>query len=143
MGKDFIAVARDLAAGASEAYWRSATSRAYYAAYHVAKEALERAGIRIPDNPNSHERVFRCLNNSHDAQLQDIANDLGLLRRDRIGADYALAGRTLSHRQAEADLTQAEAMIRKLEESPLGTGDATHIAEVIEEYLRKTNQRLE
>ncbi|MGO9470234.1 MAG: hypothetical protein ACLQVF_39555 [Isosphaeraceae bacterium] len=34
-GLDFLAVARQLAAVGTEAEWRSAISRAYYAAFHV------------------------------------------------------------------------------------------------------------
>jgi uncharacterized protein (UPF0332 family) len=39
-GRDFLALAMQLAGGGSEAEWRSATSRAYYAAFHVARELL-------------------------------------------------------------------------------------------------------
>ena len=39
-GRDFLAVARALAAGTTEAEHRSAVSRAYYAAFHAVSAAL-------------------------------------------------------------------------------------------------------
>ena len=139
-GKAFIDVANELAAGASEAHWRSATSRAYYAAYHVAKEALEQAGIRIPAGPSGHEHVKRCLDNSQDYHLETAGNKLGVLRSNRIRADYRLASISFLRVEAQFDVAQADVVIRNIEESPLRTGDSAHVAEVIEEYLRKTNQ---
>jgi uncharacterized protein (UPF0332 family) len=40
MGRDFLVLAKKLAAGGTEADWRSVVSRAYYAAFHVARELL-------------------------------------------------------------------------------------------------------
>jgi len=40
-GRELLAVAQQLAGAGTEAEWRSAISRAYYAAFHVARELLE------------------------------------------------------------------------------------------------------
>ena len=43
--REFLKVALSLLAGASEADWRSAVSRAYYAAFHVARNLV----VVLPD----------------------------------------------------------------------------------------------
>jgi hypothetical protein len=40
-GREFLTVAIQLAGASTRAEWRSAISRAYYAAFHVARESLE------------------------------------------------------------------------------------------------------
>ena len=45
-GRDFLDVANDLLASPREAAWRSAVSRAYYVAFHVARELLGDLGFR-------------------------------------------------------------------------------------------------
>src|SRR5262249_460451 len=46
--RDYLTLARTLAGGATEAEWRTASSRAYYAAFHVARELLADLGFRVP-----------------------------------------------------------------------------------------------
>ncbi|MBI3465767.1 MAG: hypothetical protein HY000_22350 [Planctomycetes bacterium] len=47
-GRDFLPIAQGLLAGAAEAAWRSAVSRAYYAAFHAARQLLDNLGFRVP-----------------------------------------------------------------------------------------------
>lgn len=47
-GRDFLLVANDLLAGDTEAKWRSAVSRAYYAAFHAARKFLTACGFTVP-----------------------------------------------------------------------------------------------
>ena len=44
---DFLEVANEWITGVREAEWRSAVSRAYYAAFHVARLLLERCGFSV------------------------------------------------------------------------------------------------
>jgi uncharacterized protein (UPF0332 family) len=44
-GRDFLSTARRLAGSGNKSDWRSAVSRAYYAAFHVARDLL--AGLRF------------------------------------------------------------------------------------------------
>lgn len=47
--RDFLEVANDLLSGDSEAEGRSAISRAYYAAFHVALNLFRCCGFHPPD----------------------------------------------------------------------------------------------
>jgi hypothetical protein len=53
-GRDFLAIARQLASGSTEAEWRSAISRAYYATFHVARELLEDLSFAVPRADRAH-----------------------------------------------------------------------------------------
>jgi len=44
----FLDVANDLSTGPAEAHWRSAISRAYYAAFHKARRLLQQSGFTVP-----------------------------------------------------------------------------------------------
>ena len=47
-GTDFLQLAIRLSAGVTEAEWRSAVSRAYYGAFHVARQFVESCGVTLP-----------------------------------------------------------------------------------------------
>jgi uncharacterized protein (UPF0332 family) len=70
---------------------RSATSRAYYAAFHVAHEFLDRINVVVGQNPQTHVTVQHALNNSGDATLALVNSQLRTLFTDRLAADYDLA----------------------------------------------------
>ena len=53
-GSDFLPLANQLAAAATEPEWRTAISRAYYAAFHVARQLLEELGFRVPWADRAH-----------------------------------------------------------------------------------------
>ena len=46
-GRDFLLLATTLAAGSTEAEWRTAVSRAYYAAFHGACDLLFLCGFSV------------------------------------------------------------------------------------------------
>jgi uncharacterized protein (UPF0332 family) len=78
-------LARDSALGAAE--YRSAVSRAYYAAHHSARAFLRAVGIKAPD---SHGAVWNALLSSQDAEIVRAGSDLAGLHADRRKADYDL-----------------------------------------------------
>ena len=45
--REFLTLAARLAAGAAEEDWRSAVSRAYYSAFHVARQLLSDLGFTV------------------------------------------------------------------------------------------------
>ncbi|HVS37819.1 MAG TPA: hypothetical protein VMS17_19835 [Gemmataceae bacterium] len=49
--RDFLRLAAVLAGGATEAEWRTAVGRAYYAAFHVARRLLEDLRFRAFPGP--------------------------------------------------------------------------------------------
>ena len=90
IGRDFLPLAKQLATGSTEAEWRSAISRAYYAAFHVARELLQDLGFTVPRAERAHVYLSRRLSNSGDAQVQRAGSDLNTMRGERNQADYDL-----------------------------------------------------
>lgn len=89
-GSDFLPLANRLATASSEPDWRTAISRAYYAAFHVARQLLEELGFRVPWADRAHAYLTMRLNNCGDAQIQHAASDMHSLRSLRNQADYDL-----------------------------------------------------
>jgi uncharacterized protein (UPF0332 family) len=101
---DLVTLAGQLAGGQSEPEWRSAASRAYYAAFH---KALEVADGCLPPNPvaiGEHERLTERLK-SHGVKGRSLAYVLIDYKRIRTRADYELS---MGFSQADAvDLIRA------------------------------------
>lgn len=91
-GDEFIGLAGKLAIGAAsgEAAFRSATSRAYYGAYHLAVSLLADLGYPLPANANGHVFTQRVLTGSGHPAARQAGFLLGDLHTDRIKADYKL-----------------------------------------------------
>jgi uncharacterized protein (UPF0332 family) len=89
-GRDFIALAGRLAAmpAADEAMYRTAVSRAYYGAFHVARSFLIELGFAPPANANVHSFVRHYLNGSGDRDACRAASLLSQLQSARNRADY-------------------------------------------------------
>src|SRR4051794_8638980 len=68
--RDYLAVATTLANEATEAAWRSAISRAYYAAFHVACQLLANLGFRVPRADRAHGYVWMRLSNSGETDVE-------------------------------------------------------------------------
>jgi hypothetical protein len=57
-GKDFLTLAEIWINGVTEAEWRCAVSRAYYAAFHEARHLLWDLGFTVPLGDQAH--AFGC-----------------------------------------------------------------------------------
>ncbi|HKI33165.1 MAG TPA: HEPN domain-containing protein [Gemmataceae bacterium] len=91
-----------LAAGATEAEWRSATSRAYYAAFHAARDLFRGLGFVVPRADAAHKYLAFRLQNSGNTQLRDAGRELDDLRQLRNEADYDIGrsyGQHIAHSQ--------------------------------------------
>src|SRR5204862_5131600 len=86
--RDFNLLAASLANGTTEAEWRSATSRAYYAVFHVACELLRTLGFSVPRADRAHAYAWRRLSYAGDSGIQDAGRKLNELRSRRNRADY-------------------------------------------------------
>src|ERR1043166_7013556 len=86
--RDYLRLAETLVAGASEAEWRSAVSRAYYAVFHVARRLLLSCGFVVARADRAHAYLWRRLANCGDPDVQDAGNKLNALRGERNDADY-------------------------------------------------------
>jgi uncharacterized protein (UPF0332 family) len=96
---DFLTQARAWVQGAVEADWRSAVSRAYYAAFHVARDLLSDLGFAVPRGPQAHSYLWLRLSNCGHPATADAGGDLNDLQRWRNRADYDI---TLAFSQGTA-----------------------------------------
>src|SRR6267378_2209099 len=90
-GKDFLALAREIFAGATERHWRGAAGRAYYALLLEGREALFRWGFALPPRDNVHSFVRLRFSFAADADMKAIGKALDKLSRLRNQADYDLS----------------------------------------------------
>jgi uncharacterized protein (UPF0332 family) len=112
--RDHLTLARALAGGATEAEWRSASSRAYYAAFHVARLLLLGLGFRVPQADRAHGYLWLRLSNAGHADTMTAGRDLGQLRRERNWADYD-DHRTITQIDAIQSVQEAEDIIQALD----------------------------
>ena len=115
---EFLTLARQLAAGNSEAEWRSAVSRAYYAAFHVARRLFEDLGFRVPRAEQAHIYLAHRLQNCGEPAVQQAGIDLDALRRIRNQADYDLH-QPWTAALAVAQVLVAEQVIQALDAAAL------------------------
>lgn len=71
--------------------YRSAISRAYYAAFHVACQFLATIDISVRRDASGHTDAYQYLSNSKDAEMERAGNSLDDLRTKRNQADYRMS----------------------------------------------------
>jgi hypothetical protein len=77
--RDFVSLAARLAANTTEADWRSAVSRAYYAAFHMARRLLTDLNFAIPRADRAHQYLAFRLSNCGEAAVEQVGRDLDTL----------------------------------------------------------------
>ena len=77
----------------SEANWRAAVGRAYYAVFLEARDWLRREGVPFPPDVNEHKFVCDTLACANDPEMKWIGRKLHSLRSLRNAADYRLERR--------------------------------------------------
>ncbi|MCI0357984.1 MAG: HEPN domain-containing protein [Planctomycetaceae bacterium] len=87
--RDFLRLAGRLAVAppADEAQLRTAVSRAYYSAFHSAKDYLASLAVQVGHN---HGELHRCLLESGHARAKIAGRRLADLHSFRVKADYDL-----------------------------------------------------
>jgi hypothetical protein len=128
-GRALLDVARELAAGSSEAHWRSGVGRAYYGLLHEVLGTLQRWGFSPPPRDKVHTFARLKLVYATDGDLKRIGLTLEALGRLRNAADYQLSlpGPFVSARSAISALADAEAavaLIDALDADPLRRASA-------------------
>ena len=116
--KDFLTLAQQLANESTPLpeKLRTATSRAYYAAYNVSVDALGRLGIKISKSHGGHGELIKYLGNSKDRDLEAISGQLGTLQTNRNHADYHLDYRDAEKSgNVKAHVAQAQRVIETVE----------------------------
>jgi uncharacterized protein (UPF0332 family) len=116
--KEFAVVASRLSQipAAGPADFRTSISRAYYAAFHVAVEALTQIGAVLHAGPGGHSEVANCLIASGDDAVRDAGRAMSDLHTRRIHADYRMARTDVETRtSAQSACEIAHDIIRELE----------------------------
>jgi hypothetical protein len=113
-GRDFLTLANSLASGTTEAEWRLAVSRAYYAAFHVARELFESLGFQVPRSDRAHNYLAIRLQNCGVAHVQSAGRNLDQLRGDRNFADYDVQ-KPFWHKNCAAQVQSAVLVIQILD----------------------------
>ena|SRR5437868_4846584 len=103
--REFLTVARDTSQRATEAYWRTAASRAYYAVMLVIRDAFLRWGLSKPSPTIVHQSVRQRLYTSRDPDMKTIGRLLDRLRDLRLIADYETTAAPSFATNAEAIVT--------------------------------------
>lgn len=132
---DFLELANEWITGMREAEWRSAVSRAYYAAFHVACDLLRKCGFQVPRGDHAHGYVWLRLCGSGHPLIQDAGNNLNHLRRIRNWSDYDLA-RFLDHGTAFSQIQVAESIVQVLEAVATNPPVQTQITDAMKIYER-------
>lgn len=122
-GRDFLDVARVLAGGSGEAYWRAAIIHAYYALVLECRDTQGRWGFPIPPRQSVHAVVRLRFVYASDTDLKDIAKQLDWLVRLRNRASYDLSPAPVFASAAEAkkavqQATDALALLDGIEADP-------------------------
>jgi uncharacterized protein (UPF0332 family) len=138
-GRDFLPLATQLAAGTTEAEWRTSVSRAYYAAFHHARELFTALGFVVPRDEKAHPYLYFRLNNCGAAHVQTAASDLHALRRRRNQGDYDLQ-LILTSRFATDELPIAQGIIQTLDN--LTPAERTQICDAMKIYERDVLQNV-
>jgi uncharacterized protein (UPF0332 family) len=122
IGEDFLFPAEQLLKIPSEAAYRTAVNRAYYAVYHCGTEFLAGLGLQASRGPQTHGQLQARVNNCGVAEFQQIYRIICKLYDGRLLADYDLKSNELQS-QATAALwvasaKQAIAVIADCKKSP-------------------------
>jgi uncharacterized protein (UPF0332 family) len=113
--RDFLELADTLCTEITEAAWRTAVSRAYYAAFHTARQLLRQCGFAVPPADQAHAYLWLRLANSGHPDVQRAGNDLSILRHIRNWADYDL-DRPMDHATAFGQVQAGDSIIQLLEQ---------------------------
>lgn len=121
--EDLLSLATALSVAPAESHWRSAVSRAYYAAYHGCTDwhkTLPLPGSNTGPDGGVHQQLINQLRNPDITTPPDkrqrskiLATQLEVLRGQRHSADYALCSNVDQVMAANA-CQQAQAMLAKL-----------------------------
>jgi uncharacterized protein (UPF0332 family) len=142
-GHDFITLAGKLAASpaADEATYRTAVSRAYYGAFHVARFFLVELGFEPVRNMNVHGFVRHYLNGSAHSDACFAASHLSRLQAARNRADYHLDDLHVgSQRNAMVCVERAHGIVSALESCRADEARES-IRQAIAEYERRVRPR--
>ena len=129
-GRAFLDVALELAQGSTEAHWRAAAGRTYYALMLEGRTALERWGFPIPPRDQIHAFVRLRFTYATDSDLREVGYALERLVTLRNHADYQLSatGPFTDAQRVKKAINTAQVNLSRLDQ--VGA-DATRLAAAI------------
>ncbi|MHB1426125.1 MAG: hypothetical protein ACYC3I_23425 [Gemmataceae bacterium] len=131
----FLELADELSTGSREADWRTAISRAYYAAFHKARTLLRKGGFRVPNAEQAHAYLWLRLSNAGCSDVTSAGKNLHELRRMRNWADYDF-GRSLAQVAAIDHVGIALDIIQLLHQLANGPAILARVLDAIKSYER-------
>lgn len=132
--REFLTLAEAWIKAGTEAEWRCAVSRAYYASFHEARQLLRDLGFLVPRADQAHAYLWRRLSNCGDPQVQIAGSDLNRLRSERNRADYEI-DQALPHAHARLHVQSARRIIQALNAAAVEPA-RTQITDAIRIYER-------
>lgn len=132
--RDYLRLVAALRDGTTEAEWRSASSRAYYAAFHVARRLLLSLGFGVARADRAHAYLWQRLANAGRPDVELAGNRLNHLRGERNAADYD-EGRPVGQVLAARHVQTAEQIIHTLD-AAAAEPVRTQIADAMKVYER-------
>lgn len=125
-----------LTSGAGRAECRCAISRAYYGAYNVAVDLLDKIGFKTENVGACHTAVQHVLNNSGNTDLAIVSTGLGTLYKERRLADYEMkSARPESATQADVMVKLAESVVELIRTIQNDTSQLGPIATAVGAYV--------
>jgi len=125
--------------GVSAPQFRTAISRAYYAAFNLGFNLLKELGFNIANNHEAHKQVYYHFNNSGDSDLIEVATKIDYLRTKRNHADYHLDRDDVEKKHnAKAIVHSADRLIRTMEKQCNGE-NRSQIIKSIKDWRKKTS----
>src|SRR5437660_9508651 len=107
-GRDFLLVAQQFIRGGTEAHWRSAAGRTYYALLIESRDLLQRWGFNLPPRDKVHASVRLRFTYAADPDMKDVGLALDLLSQLRNQADYDMGSpRFVTVRDAQLAVVRA------------------------------------
>jgi len=137
-GRDFLATARRLTAGATEADWRSAISRGYYAVFHYFRDWLAAHGVRLGSAAQAHSNLHLGLLNCGIPAVAKLGTRVDDLRQERGWADYELK-RVIGQAHAQNIVQECADVIADFQ-ALLATVSAASIAAGVLAFLRSVGR---
>jgi hypothetical protein len=117
VGRDYLVIAKELQRGPTEAHWRAAVGRAYYALFLEARDALQRWGLSLPQQKQVHFVTRMRFTYAVDPDAVEIGLALENLGTLRNQTDYELVSPPglWSAGRAQLAITEAEDNLARLE----------------------------
>ncbi len=138
--EDFFEIAKALLKTPTEAAYRTAINRAYYAAFHAGATFLAELGFKTSDGPQAHGQLRARINNCGVPELQGIHTGLYDLYSRRRQADYNLNSPNFrAQALAALDVASAGQMIATVKHCQQSQALCIQIRNGIREYERNIN----